>query len=228
MYAHIADHIIRWLPGCLIFFLGACSQSAGHNPANTAAQSNSLLEQERIERSWDSLRSLARQVKDGDIVCRTGNDFTSETFRKMARRDQTYSHLGIAMRENDSIFIYHALGGEWNPDQLIRRDPLSVFAEPYNNKGAGLFRFANADEFIGNLKTQIEKARKDSVRFDMSFSLSSDDRMYCAEFVLKCIQWGSMEQIRFQPSRMGGIDYVAVDDIILHPVCRPITRIVYK
>lgn len=228
MYAHIADHSIRWLLGCLILCLSACSQSAGHTNEPATAQSDSLRDDERIERSWDSLRSIAHQIKDGDIVCRTGNDFTSETFRKMARRDQTYSHLGIAMRENDSIFIYHALGGEWNPDQLIRRDPLSVFAEPYNNKGVGLFRFAQSGIFDKALKSQIDKARKDSVRFDMSFDLDSDDRMYCAEFVLKCVQRGSMGQISFQPSRMGGVDYVAVDDIILHPDCRPIARIVYK
>ncbi len=61
------------------------------------------------------------------MVLRTGNDFTSESLRQLSFTDKTYSHCGIASIENDSIFIYHALGGEWNPDEKLRRDPIELF-----------------------------------------------------------------------------------------------------
>ena len=80
-------------------------------------------------------------IKQGDLIVRTGKDFTSEMMRLLSAKDKTYSHCGIASIEHDSLFVYHAIGGEWNPDQKLRRDPFEIFCNPYENRGFGIFRY---------------------------------------------------------------------------------------
>ena len=101
-----------------------------------------------IQRAWDSLAAIRSILKSGDLITRTGNDFTSETFRKMNQHDQTYSHCGIVSIEGDSAFVYHSLGGEWNPDQKIRRDLLSVLQNPITTKALA----CTASMYLNRLK----------------------------------------------------------------------------
>lgn len=219
--------LIRWLTGCLIFFLCACNGQK--RPLNDAVYTeDSAALKALYQRAWDSLRMIRQVIRHGDLITRTGNDFTSETFRKTCRRDKTYSHCGIISIENDSAFVYHSLGGEWNPDQKILRDPLSRFAEPYGNKGIGIFRMNTSQHYINEIVKQAAEWFRRQIRFDMSFSLESDDRMYCAEFVAKAVQQATKNEIRFDPSYLGDVAFFGTDDIFLHPKCTEIRRLVYK
>src|SRR6478752_6230688 len=134
-------HIMRWLTSCLIFLFISCANKDAGVDKLEPTSADSLLAQQKITRAFTAIDSVKNKIATGDLIVRTGNDFTSESLRSLCQRDQTYSHCGIASVENDTIFVYHSLGGEWNPDQKIRRDPIEVFAEPYTNRGIGIFRF---------------------------------------------------------------------------------------
>ena len=218
---------IRWLSGCLIFLVASCREAPSY-PAIVVTAEDSLRKVQVIQRAWDSLAAIRAILTSGDLITRTGNDFTSETFRKMNQHDQTYSHCGIVSIEGDSAFVYHSLGGEWNPDQKIRRDPLSVFAEPYNNKGIGLYSFRVPESVKKDIVIMTQNLYKKGVRFDLRFDLETDDRMYCAEFVSKCFSRGSHGLLLFEPSRIGKRAFYGVDNIYLHPLCRPVRQLVYK
>ena len=53
-----------------------------------------------------------------------GIDDVSRAARSMNRKDTSYSHCGIVFIENDSVFVYHALGGSYNPSQKLLREPI--------------------------------------------------------------------------------------------------------
>ena len=110
---------MRWLTGCLIFFLFSCS-SKNNYPPLTGTKDDAIAESQKNTRAFLQIDSVKKIINTGDLVVRTGNDFTSESLRSLNRRDQTYSHCGIASKENDSLFVYHSLGGDWNPNQKIR------------------------------------------------------------------------------------------------------------
>lgn len=167
-------------------------------------------------------------IRSGDLVVRTGNDFTSESLRGLNQRNQDFSHCGIASIEHDSLFIYHSLGGEWNPDQKIRRDPFEIFAEPYSNRGIGLFRYRIGEEEIMNLISTVSRHYREGVMFDMQFDLASNDRMYCAEFVCKSYQTGTGGKLRFDTSHIGKFAFYGVDDLFLHPLCKELNRVTYR
>jgi hypothetical protein len=153
---------VRWLSGRLIFLSGltvtlfiSCESKQQLRPLVLTAR-DSAENLRKTNQAFVAIRSLEKEILTGDLVTRTGNDFTSESLRKLNRRDKTYSHCGIASIENDTLFVYHALGGEWNPDEKLRRDSWEIFAEPYSNNGIGLFRYDIAVSAITRLISQVQ------------------------------------------------------------------------
>lgn len=219
--------IIRWLSGYLILFSASCRQ---HDSYKTfvPTKEDSLQQQAVISNAYRQIDSVKYFIKSGDLITRTGNDFTSESLRSLNQRDRTYSHCGIASIEHDSVFVYHALGGDFNPDQKIRRDPIELFAEPATNKGIGIFRFLVPDSNRLQYAAQARNLFKKGIMFDMDFDLATDDRMYCAEYVYKVLVKASRNTLSFNHSYIKGFEFIGVDDIFLNPLCRMQARLVYK
>ena len=218
---------MRWLTGCLIFFLFSCSSKNNHPPL-TGTKDDAIAESQKNTRAFLQIDSVKKIINTGDLVVRTGNDFTSESLRSLNRRDQTYSHCGIASIENDSLFVYHSLGGDWNPNQKIRRDPLEVFAEPYSNRGIGVYRYSLSPPEIKTLMVTVKKLYDMGIMFDMKFDLQTNDHMYCAEFVYKSYLMGTNGKLRFNISHIGNFAFIGVDDLFLQPLCKEQLNILYK
>ena len=225
---------IRWPSGCLIFFEGlffALIVSCHSTPPLhqlVITHKDSLHKEKVIQRAFINIALLKKYIQSGDVVTRTGNDFTSQSLRILNRRNQVYSHCGIASIENDSLFIYHAIGGEWNPDEKLKRDPWVLYAEPYSNTGIGIFRFQLPDSTLINLMKTVKDFYKQEIKFDMDFDLVTDNRMYCAEFISKSFAKASNQLIHFPTSNINGFVFMGVDDIFLHPMCKVKAEVLYK
>ena len=212
---------------CLIFFACSCSSQRSYDRL-VITKSDSIAEAEKNQRAFLEIDSAKKTIASGDLILRTGNDFTSESLRSLNQRDQTYSHCGIASIENDSVFVYHSLGGDWNPDQKIRRDPIEVFGEPFSNRGIGIYRFPLSGPEIESLMTTVKRLHDMGIMFDMKFDLKSNDHMYCAEFVYKSFVLGTRGNLQFATSHISAFTFVGVDDIFLQPQCKEQKRILYK
>jgi hypothetical protein len=218
---------IRWLPCCLIFFIYSCTQNSGYKELRMTTQ-DSLDKKAFIERAFDSIYAMRQLVRNGDLITRTGNDFTSQSLKSLNQRNKQYSHCGIASIENDTVFIYHALGGEFNPDQKIKRETFAEFSQPYENNGIGIFRFSSTEYPIKNSVSVAKELYRQGIRFDMDFDLKTNDKMYCAEFVYKTFLLAYPGRIKFPTSHINKFEFIGVDDLFLHPLCRSIREIVYK
>lgn len=211
--------IFRWLPGCLFLFLASCKNAPDKYPTPDTATliSDSL----KIVEAFAEIRQSQSIVQTGDLIMRTGNDFTSDVMRKLSSKDKTYSHGGVASFENDSLFVYHAMGGEWNPDKKIRRDPFELFCNPYENEGFGVFRYLLSDKQKALFLTRIKKNYDQGILFDMKFDLATDDKMYCTEYIYK-----ALDQILPIPSTIyKGIKFIAPDNLYSFSACSPIQQI---
>jgi hypothetical protein len=209
----------------VIFFSGCNQSSPGSTPLATITNANDSLYQAR---AWQQVATLTSQLHSGDLLLRKGNDFTSESLAGLNRRDVTFSHCGLVSIENDSIFVYHALGGEFNPDQKIRRDLLSSFADPQTNRGIGLYRFMVGKDSLNEIVREAKTYYRAAIPFDMQFSLDTDDRLYCAEFIYKTIRKATKQGLVFNISQIGDFRFIGVDDLFLHPRCIQVQRITYK
>ncbi len=203
--------------------LTGCSESAtAGNPEDTAR------EQARLNRAVAAIDSLQPVVRSGDIVLRSGNDFTSQSLQQMNLRNKDYSHCGIASIENGQVFIYHSLGGEFNPDQKICRDSLRHFSDPVSNRKIALYRYSVDTSLSKRIVETAKMMYRAGIMFDMKFDLATDDRMYCAEYVYKSLLLGSRGKIKCSTSHISDFEFVGVDDLFLHPLCHRVTGIIYK
>src|SRR4026207_2159406 len=107
----IATMNIRWLFCCLIVFSAGCTNTASLTPLQLTGKDSAAIRMKN-QRAFASIEKLKPVIEQGDMIVRTGNDFTSESLRQLSLTDKTYSHCGIASIEHDTIFVYHALGGE--------------------------------------------------------------------------------------------------------------------
>ena len=225
-----ANYIIllrRWQYGCLLFLLYSCNDKLDYQPL-IISKKDSIIESERIKNAHAAIKLVEKDIHSGDLVTRTGADFTSESLRNLNQRDHTYSHCGIASIEHDSVFVYHALGGDWNPDQKIRKDALQVFADPVDTRGIGVYRYSLPEERIHDIMTTAKQLRDIGVVFDMKFDLASNDRMYCAEYVYKSCLMGSKGQLNFHISHIKEFAFIGVDDLFLQPKCKQLKRVLFK
>lgn len=222
----LVKHTQRQLLCCLVFF-AACNSKPQYQQL-IITKEDSLKEEQRVNNAFIKIDSAKSWIKTGDLIVRTGNDFTSESLRSLNQRDKTYSHCGIASIEHDTVFVYHALGGEWNPDQKIRRDILPVFAEPYSNRGIGIYRYALSAADIQSLMVTVKNLYSMGIMFDMKFDLQTNDRMYCAEFVYKAYLMGTSGKLQFSTSHIGDFTFVGVDDLFLQPLCTLQKKILYR
>lgn len=220
-------HLIRWPLGCLICLFTSCNQQPDIAPLQLSEE-DLLAESQRVKRAEVEINQLVPLIQSGDMITRTGNDFTSESLRSLNQRNQTYSHCGIALVEDDSVFVFHALGGEFNPDQKLLKEPLRVFADPIYNRGIGIYRFNINPQQTQAVLNKVLEWYAQPITFDMQFDLESEEKMYCAEFVVKSYQKGTGNALKFPVSKINNFLFFGVDDLFLHPSCKPIGQIVYK
>ncbi len=168
-----------------------------------------------------------RLIQTGDIITRTGNDLTSNILRKLCKKDQTYSHAGIASIENGVIYVYHTVGGESNPNEKIKHDRLSQYVNGFDNQGFGIFRFAFDTVVSRKIVKQAQEYYHQGIVFDLAFDLTTDDKMYCTELVAKTIEKAIQKPNYFSLDTLSGKVYIAPDCIFLHPDCREIKRLRY-
>jgi hypothetical protein len=74
--------MIRWPLGCLIFFLGCCSQPVSYNKL-IETKEDSLARLVIIKKAYRQISLASKNIHNGDLVTRTGNDFTSEGLRSL-------------------------------------------------------------------------------------------------------------------------------------------------
>jgi hypothetical protein len=78
----------RWLSCCLLFFLMACHIKTTNNPL-PVSKNDSIEEEREITAAFNTIYKNAAAVKQGDLIMRTGRDFTSEAMRQLSLKDKT-------------------------------------------------------------------------------------------------------------------------------------------
>lgn len=200
----------------------SCREAASHDSA--ALRSEHEREQANLQKVLYG-KSL---LKDGDLVLRTGKDFISMSLRQFSVRDKTYSHCGLVRIEDGHVYVYHAIGGEDNPDARLRRDSFEAFCNPEFNSGFGIFTYQLNRTQHRRLDSLMEAYYQAGIRFDLKFDLHTDSSFYCAEFVYKSVERATHNTAFFSLSHIGHFRYVAIDNLFLTPYARPVYQTVFR
>ncbi|RYZ33518.1 MAG: hypothetical protein EOP49_35790 [Sphingobacteriales bacterium] len=200
----------------------SCAQPA--NPLNRQA---ALINKQTDGRKSYGVDTALRIVRTGDMVLRRGSDATSYMFSRMNRKELTYSHCGIVIFHNGYPYVYHAIGGEDNPDALLRADSLTTWMAPKSNELFGIYRHTLSVEELRKLVSVVTGYYKDEVKFDTRFDLNTDDRLYCAELVAKALN-RAKGMAYIQPSKRYGLYYYSIDDLYLTASGKLIWQVTFK
>ncbi|MBN1638041.1 MAG: hypothetical protein JW866_03685 [Ignavibacteriales bacterium] len=138
-----------------------------------------------------------RIVEHGDLIFRKGRSLVSQ-FVLLMDSDSPYSHVGVVVRPQDSIFVVHAVPGETDADtDYVRMDYIDDFLDYENNSGGSIYRFFDTINFaIPNTAAEIAKSYfDDKIMFDPDFSMRTDDKLYCTELVWKAYKNAGIDLI---------------------------------
>ena len=221
----------------LALLVVACNNNEAVPPAPlTSEQKNETI-----------ISEAASQIRTGDIVLRCGKDVTSYKIREMSITDKTYSHAGIAIVKNDSVYVYHITPPELDEpksDTALRLEPLRKFAKPENNFELGIARFPLTQDQINKLMNYCDSLYTNKTSFDFVFDLKSDKKMYCSEMLDKALGYATNDSLRLKQnafrdhglvkkvagylraeekvvqSRM----YIPIENIYLHDACNMIKQ----
>lgn len=226
-------------------FVIACSDNA--SKIKTAVPLTDSVLNER----WIEIRSLEDSIREGDLVVRCGNDFTSESLRDFSQKEKIYSHSGIALMYNGEMLIYSNMAGDINPDEVMRRDDVDSFLTPVNNVAAGVYRYDFSPDELNKLKEIVEAHYANKLQFDMNFDLSTNNKMYCAEMIAKSVQQATANRIMIPKSEVNDDlrqkylkialdkkivpsaksveqrEYWSIDDLYLNPHCREVKKLIF-
>jgi Permuted papain-like amidase enzyme, YaeF/YiiX, C92 family len=231
---HLLYNFLFWVTAILCSCNDSTSANSGSNNNPPADAALSAL-----------IKSGRDQLQDGDLVMRSDNDFESLTLQNFSDSDRTYSHAGIAFKEEGQFMVYHSMTGSENPSGLVRKDPFDSFVSPARKTGFGIFRYQLSDTEKEKFQSVLKENISNRIPFDLTFSLRSDDSLYCSEMIYKALKISTGERIvlpnstlkNFQPKIFGykyknvflkKYDYISLDNLYLNPFCKEITRIIYQ
>jgi hypothetical protein len=196
----------------LIFLISACGSKKKTDRL--------LLNPQKMAANYETIRNLRPLLQSGDMIFRNGNDEVSRAARSFNRKDTSYSHCGLIFSENDSVFVYHALGGTYNPSQKLMRQAIDSFCNPAENNAIAVYRYPLNVKQQNKLQQVVQGYYRAGLRFDLFFNYESDDKMYCAEFVFKSLN-RSVDSVLTSYVRMDTVPYgITTDDLFLHPASR--------
>lgn len=192
----------------LLFYCTACKQ--------TTTKSVNRMRPEMLAINFQLIDSIKPLIQNGDIIFRNGIDEVSKAARSMNRMDTSFSHCGILYKENDSLFVYHAIGGIYNPGQRLKREVLDSFCNPKENDAIGIYRYDLNSEEDDRLNSIVKNYFRAGLKFDLFFNFKSDDVMYCSEFVFKSLNQSKNGALT-KYLRLDTIPFgVTTDDIFLN------------
>lgn len=202
-----------------------------------------VLHENTANKHWNSRRYQARKsnpyntrlvdscvslLQTGDLVVRRGDDMTSYMLSRLNKREDKYSHCGIAVIEAGVPYIYHSIGGEDNPDEKMRKESAEYWFSPANNLAFGIYRYDMSDSRISSLIHHIDSLYQSGVMFDMDFDMSTDERLYCSEMIYKSVLAATQDSAYLQIENGYGRLFTGVDNLYLSPHAKRVCQIKFK
>lgn len=166
--------------------------------------------------------SLLPAVRHGDLVVRMGTDLTSVLLAGTNPTDKRFSHAGILFVEQDTPWVYHALGGQLYAEGGVSREPLYVFAHPDHTRQLGVYRLDPQPPHLAAVQQQARQFWLRHIPFDGSFSLASKDSLYCTELVALCYESQGWPYAHFATIQVDNLTYLPVQSLTGHAHMKPV------
>ncbi len=129
--------------------------------------------------------SLLAAMKDGDLLFRRGTGFVGHVVTR-ADSEGLYSHVGIIITKDSSLYIVHAVPHEPDFDGDIDRvkcENVNSFIRKYPNANLGLYRLDISDSLKAIAAIHALQLSEQQIPFDHAYNLEDDTAFYCTELI---------------------------------------------
>lgn len=225
--------------------------SACNDDDKSLASAPVALPDSIINARWKEIAPLKDSIREGDLVLRCGNDFTSESLRDFSQQEKLFSHSGIALMSDGQMFVYSNMAGDINPDEIMRRDNIDSFLTPVNNVALGIYRYDLSDIELIKMKEIVLGHYNNKLQFDMNFDPDTDNKMYCAEMIAKSVEQATAARVLIPKSMVNDElrqkylkmaiqkkvipsakaadqrEYWSIDNLYLNNHCREVKKLVF-
>lgn len=153
-------------------------------------------------------QKVIKDLKPGDlIITNNDEDYKFELGQKLMGKTGAWTHIGMVSENNTVVEVLISTDGptESSPESLFTKNHHVVVVRPdYKSPES--------------VKKTLEAARKyfGKAKYDFDFKLSSEDKLYCQEYIYKAMQDGAPE-VKVEPSRFMGLEYLSADDFLKSP-----------
>ena len=172
-----------------------------------------------VDKRWNAAQPDIKTLKTGDLILRHGRGFISNAFMSLSFKEAKYSHSGIIHIENGQAYVYHAIGGEENVDNKMRKDLIKDFCDPQYVHSFGIYRYDLNDDQLNQYDSLATDYYKKGLQFDTHLDLATDSVMYCSELIYKLLTRVSGDKNYISLSEVTGYKYVAIDNLYLNKHC---------
>lgn len=163
-----------------------------------------------------------KKIENGFLICRLGNGYFSNYFRKYASKEQKYSHIGIISKENNSIYVYHSEASELTGVGYVKKEKLNLFLKEIQI--FDFFKLNLPDSIKTNILNSVKGYYDKKTRFDLDFNSFNDNELYCTELIAVSINKNVSDSIKITPNLvLNRKNLYSLDDIYLNKNVRKIT-----
>ena len=159
-------------------------------------------------------------LKTGDLVFRRQSGLISELARQLSPREQRFSHVGVVLVNDHGVEVVHAVSDEARGFDGVVIENLNAFIE--ESSDWSFYRLPLSANQRGRVAASARDAARIQTPFDDDFDLTSNDRLYCTEFVAKVFSAVLNQQLFETSFAPGGRPYLPVDALYLHSAATPL------
>lgn len=184
----------------LLLALTGCNgtEQAAGNPTDVVAE-----EIKDVRAGNEAMLDDARKIiQTGDLILRTGTDYSSEQIKALSKQDATYSHGGIAYVDSGRVYVCHVETDYFHVHNKVKKEPLDSFCNPAKNLGFAVARYTLTEEEKKRFLDYLDQREAQQVSFDIRFDLATDDKMYCSEMIYKGLAQATDKKILIATDRI--------------------------
>lgn len=203
---------------------------------------------EKKEANLAMIEDAKKMILDGDLILRTGNDYSSEQVKQFSLKDKTYSHGGIAFHDSGRIYVYHVVPDYFHINDKVRKELLDSFCNPVHNIGFGIARYKMDTAEVKVFHDYLDKQYEKKIPFDIVFNLKSNDSMYCSEMIKKGLILATKDRIHLENIKFtdrskfkvvkqylkmkekdfAGQEFVPIDHLFINPHTEVLKRFIFE
>ncbi len=142
-------------------------------------------------------------LKGGEIILRKGRGFLSEVIVELTGEDLQYSHAGIIIKSDTSLFIIHTLSNEVSNIDGVQTSSIPHFLEDVSDSSLCILK----PNVSPTQQLLIQKSAlnylKEQAPFDYAFNNETKDKLHCMELVHDVILTGINKELIIPTKKIG-------------------------